>query len=82
LYDGTVPSGVRILESQVAFGTGDSEDEPHLRDDKARHCFYVEWATAGSLVDWRSAGHGPFRSLAEAETYVSKTSEGTVTWES
>jgi len=47
LYSGSLPTSVRILESGVAFGTGDFEDEPEDADDKPGLCFYVEWEPAG-----------------------------------
>ena len=80
LYGGTVPTGVRIVESPIAFGTGDYEDERADRDDRIVKCFYVEWAVAGTISDWRSVMHGPHESLAEAESYVAKQSNETVVW--
>jgi hypothetical protein len=81
LYGGTVPTGVRIVESPIAFGTGDYEDEPAERDDRNVKCFYVEWAVAGTVSEWHSVMHGPHESLAEAEAYVTKQSSETVVWQ-
>ncbi len=81
LYGDMVLTGVRIVESPIAFGTGDAEDPPEVRDDKPMRCFYVEWAVAGTGGDWRSAGHGPFYSLDDAESYVAAESNGTVKWQ-
>lgn len=80
LYNGTVPTGVRILESDTAFGTGDIEDQPDIRDDKRIKCFYVDWCTAGTS-DWRFVGFGPYESLTEAMAHVTKLTNGTVVWQ-
>ena len=67
--------------SSVNFAIPDYEDEPAERDDRNVKCFYVEWAVAGTVSEWRSAMHGPHESLAEAEAYVAKQSSETVVWQ-
>jgi hypothetical protein len=76
-YAGSVATRVRLLQSEVAFGTGDHEDEPEDADDRPGRCFYVEWEPAtggsgGSLT-------GPFETLQEAKAHV-HTTAGTVLW--
>lgn len=78
LYAGTVETAVRILQSNVAFGTGDYEDEPEEAHDRPGLCFYVDWAEAGGTTGGSYVG--PFSSLEEAEHYVAKASYGTVQW--
>jgi hypothetical protein len=77
LYDGTVPTKVRVLQSDVAFGTGDYEDEPEYAEDRPGRCFYIQWEPAGG----GSGGSitGPFSTLDEAKAHVQKTA-GSVQW--
>ena len=71
LYAGTIPAKVIVLQSEVAFGTGDYEDEPEGAEDRPGPCFYVEWepvggGPGGSIV-------GPFPTLDEAKAYVQQS---------
>jgi hypothetical protein len=77
LYSGSVPVAVRILRSDVAYGTGDHEDEPEDAADRRELCFYVEWEPAGG----GSGGSvtGPFTTEEEAKTHVDRTTHG-VRW--
>ncbi len=81
LFNDMIPSAVRICESEVAFGTGDYEDEPDVSEDRTTKCFYVDFCTAGSHDDWRSTGFGPFGTLEEAEAHVLELTKGTVVWQ-
>jgi hypothetical protein len=78
LYAGSVPTAVRMLESDVAFGSGDYEDEPEGAEDKPGLCFYVQWDPAGG----GSGGSvtGPFSSVDEAKAHVDRTAGG-VQWD-
>jgi hypothetical protein len=78
LYSGSIPTAVRILESPVAFGTGDYEHEPEDADDKPGLCFYVEWQPAGG-DDSGGSVTGPFATEEEAKAHVQLTAEG-VQW--
>lgn len=78
MYAGTVETAVRILQTQVAFGTGDYEDEPEGACDRPGLYFYVEWSEAGDTTGRSRVG--PFNSLEDAEEYVRKTSYRTVKW--
>jgi hypothetical protein len=78
LYSGSVSTAVRILESDVAFGTGDYEDEPADAEDKPGLCFYVEWERAGGGSSGGSVT-GPFATIDEAKKHVQQTATG-VRW--
>jgi hypothetical protein len=78
LYSGSVPTAVRVLESDVAFGTGDYEDEPEVAEDKPGVCFYVEWEPAGGGSSGGSVT-GPFATIDEAKTHIQQTATG-VRW--
>jgi hypothetical protein len=45
LYDGTVSCDVRIVRTDVRYGSGDHEDPPEVREDQPGPCFYVEWSS-------------------------------------
>jgi hypothetical protein len=79
LYAGMVPTRVRVVQSEVAFGSGDYEDEPEDANDRHGRCFYVEWGPAGG----GSGGSltGPFATVEEAKAHVQKTA-GSVSWSS
>jgi hypothetical protein len=77
LYADSVPTLVRILESDVAFGSGDYEDEPDVAEDKPGPCFYIEWDAAGG---GRGSITGPFASVDEAKAHVQWTANG-VRWD-
>lgn len=56
---------MRIVVSQNYCGSGDSEDEPEIRDDRDETTFAVEYQTlCPTAVVF--AGGGQFRSLPEA----------------
>lgn len=78
LYDGTVPTRVRICRSPTWFGSGDHEDPPEEREDRDAECFYVEWEPAGSGTG--GAGSGPFGTLLDAEEHVARASGNSVVW--
>ncbi len=71
LYAGSVPTRVRVLQSEVAFGTGDYEDEPEIAAHRSGRCFYVEWDPAGG----GSGGSvtGPFETIEQAKAHVRST---------
>ncbi len=77
-YAEDVSLSVRICESDIAYGTGDYEDSPEIRDDRQVRCFYIEYERAGSSGEY--TGGGTFFSIAEAEQDVAAHTNGTVTW--
>ena len=78
LYDGTAKSAVRIIETDIAYGSGDHEDLPEIRDDRSGEFFYVQWAPPGDDVFKGSSG--PFSTIQEAIVEVEKHTQGTVRW--
>jgi hypothetical protein len=77
LYSGSVPTAVRILESDAAFGTGD-QDEPEHAEDTPGLCFYVEWEPPGGGSSGGSVT-GPFPTIDEAKKHIQQTATG-VRW--
>lgn len=39
LYDGTVTCDVRIVRTEMRYGSGDHDDPPEIRDDQPEPCF-------------------------------------------
>ncbi len=79
LFGGTVLAHVTIRESDVAYGSGDYEDDPEIQNDMERACFYVRWYSPGDSIGVANSGSdfGPFDSLDAAVAYVA-ASEGVV----
>lgn len=76
MYADSVPTTVRILESDVAYGTGDYS-EPEDASDRHGLFFWVEWESScggpgGSVT-------GPFDSIADAKAHT-VLSAWTVRW--
>jgi hypothetical protein len=77
-YDG-VDRDVRIVVSPKYDGSGDSEDEPEIRDDRDETTFVVEYQTL-CPTEVVFAGGGQFRSLPEAIRSVETLLGGRVRW--
>jgi hypothetical protein len=69
LYADEALCHLRIVRSDVAFGTGDYEDEPEWRDDREVECYYVEY-TGGGTPDLFNNATGPFATIEDAARYV------------
>ncbi len=80
LYSGSVQCVVRVIESNVAFGTGAYEDEAELAEDRLERCFYVEWAPHDDPTGVSSTT-GPFSTLDDAQAHVQLASNATVSWD-
>ncbi|RUR69095.1 hypothetical protein EJP67_18730 [Variovorax guangxiensis] len=80
LYDGEIECDIRIVRSPVRFGTGDHEDEPHVRDDVEQVVFYVLYGSTTERGVFRS-GSGAYESLHEAMTQLAAAAIGpTLRW--
>lgn len=77
LYDGSVPTKVRVLQCDVAFEAGDYDDEPEDAEGRPGPGFYVQWEFAGGGAGGSLTG--PFPTLDEARSHVQK-SAGAVRW--
>lgn len=83
LYDGTVPTGVRIVRCPVRYGTGDWEDPPDIREDLAEPGFDVQWASATTPRDYGNFASARYSSLQEAVAHVetSAWAASTLKWD-
>lgn len=83
LYDGNVPTGVRIVSCPVRYGTGDWQDPLDIREDLAEPGFDVQWASATTPRDYGNFASAVFSSLQEAVAYVetSAWAASTLKWD-
>src|SRR4030095_1951228 len=75
LYDGTVTCDVRIVRTEMCYGSGDHEDPPEIRDDQPGPCFYVEWGSTTTRGDYIS-GVGGYATLSDAMHAVEQQVSG------
>ena len=80
LYDGTVPCDIRIFKHEKRYGTGDSFDEPEVRDDAGGEFYYIEF---GSTVERGKfvSGSWALSSLEAAVEEAERATNGTVAWQ-
>ena len=68
LYDKTLVCDVRVVRSEVCYGSGDHEDPPELAEDQSVPCFYVEYGSTTQRGGWLAAcsGGGGLRCPSDA----------------
>ena len=79
LYDGTVVCDVRIVRTEVRYGSGDYEDPPEEAEDQPGPWFYIEWGSTTKRGEY-PAGGGGYPTIAEAMMGAEKQ-VGTIRWE-
>lgn len=82
LYDQAVPYKVKIVRSQILYGTGDYEDPPEIREDQEVECFYIWYESPGATEAQKRFfnGGGEFIELDEAINQVQQATHGTIKW--
>lgn len=75
LYDGTVTCDVRIVRTEVRYGSGDHEDPPAVRDDLPEPWFYIEWGSTTARGEYK-AGGGGYSTLSDAMQTARKQVSG------
>lgn len=82
LYDGQVPTGVRVVHCNVRYGTGDWQDPPEIRNDVSGAGFDVQWASPTSPSTYSAHASAVFPTLADAIAYAEGTAwvAGTLKW--
>jgi hypothetical protein len=80
-YDGTIPCAIQIVERHIAYGSGDYEDPPEIRDDREGIFYYILYEAAGEREhgSFRSEA-GPFNNIQEALEHAKQATHGTVEW--
>ena len=66
LYDGTVPTGVRIVSCSIRYGSGDWEDPLEIQEDQTVPGFDVQWATPTTPHDFWKYPSAKFPTLQDA----------------
>jgi hypothetical protein len=80
LYDGHVPSEIRITRGGIMYGTGEPTDPPDIREDREVVSFNVWYESPPGSGEFPSGG-GQYELLAEAMAAVERMLPGPVTWE-
>lgn len=65
LYEGIVECDIRIVYSDIRYGSGDYEDPPKIANDIFRDTFYLEYGSTTQRGVYNASGGG-FPSLEEA----------------
>jgi len=52
-YDTTIKTGVAIQKMPIIYGSGDYEDPDDIQNDREIENYYIWFASAGSLVDFK-----------------------------
>jgi len=65
LYDGHVPTAVKIVRQPYRRGSGDHQDLPAIRDGSETPCFVAWWGSPGDPARFHSAS-GEHDTLVEA----------------
>jgi hypothetical protein len=77
LYDGTVLGDLRIVRTNVRFGSGDHLDEPEVREDQPGTWFDVQNTLAGERGQFKSGILG-FGTIEEALGWIEGKFAGVV----
>lgn len=75
LYDGTVTCNVRIVRTEMRYGSGDHADPPEIRDEQPGPGFYIEWGSTTTPGEYTS-GVGDYATLADAIRAVEQQVSG------
>ena len=79
LYDGTAESVVHIVKRNWAFGSGDYEDPPDVREDREGTFYYLKFFNP-ARPERHSSESGAYDSIRLAKEAAKKTCLGIV-WE-
>jgi hypothetical protein len=79
LYAGEAICSLRILKHGWYYGSGDSEDEESIREDREGEFYYVEYGSPTNPTEYKVGG-GCFNSLEEAMKSVQEATRNTVSW--
>jgi len=77
LYDGRISLAVRLFKGDTLWGTGDEEDLPEVRDDRATECYHLQFQVAG---DERFGSQRTFLALDDVERFGRKQLGNSLQW--
>src|SRR5882762_11738588 len=79
LFDGSVRCAVAIVRRDILYGTGDSEDPPHIADDQHVETFEILYESPGDPNRF-NAGGGQYRTLDEARAAAESACGPSLRW--
>ncbi len=65
IYSGQITCHIRIIKSDILYGSGDYEDPPEYCNDKEVECYYIEFESMIEKGNYNSR-HMGFLSLSQA----------------
>lgn len=83
LYDGTVPTGVRIVSCSVRYGSSDRADPPEIQGDQTVSGFDVQWASPTKPHDFWKYPSVVFLTLQDAIIHAEQAAwaSSTLKWD-
>ncbi|WP_297429973.1 hypothetical protein [Clostridium sp.] len=80
VYGGSVVCKLRIVKSDMMYGSGDYEDESELRDDKKVECYHIEYESMNEKGVFNSRSTG-FLTLSEAMKNAEEVTNPQISWD-
>jgi hypothetical protein len=82
VYAESVQCEIRIVRTNVRFGSGDADDPPEVSEDRVTESYYVQYGSTTQRGVF-TAGSGPFDSLPEALAGAARQlgAQRTIRWE-
>ncbi|WP_153064268.1 hypothetical protein [Acidovorax sp. ST3] len=82
LYDGTVPTGVRIVSCSIRYGSGDWKDPQEIQEDQKVPGFDVQWASPTTPRDFWEYQSAVFPTLQDAIAHAEQAAwaSSTLKW--
>ncbi|CAN7437973.1 hypothetical protein LJR066_002706 [Acidovorax sp. LjRoot66] len=72
MYDGHIPTGVRIVSCSIRYGSSDWQDPPDQHEDQSVPGFDVQWALPSKPHDYGNYASAVFPTLSDAVTHVER----------
>lgn len=72
MYDGHIPTGVRIVSCSIRYGSSDWQDPPDQHEDQSVPGFDVQWASPTKPHDYGNYASAVFPTLSDAVTHVER----------
>jgi hypothetical protein len=79
IYDESILCNVRIIKSNIFYGSGDYEDPPEIRDDEEIECFYIEFESMTQKGNFCSS-RGGYLTLSEAISEAERVTNQKINW--
>ena len=82
LYDGRVPTGVRIVSCSIRYGSGDCLDPSEVQEDPTVPGFDVQWASPTKPRDYGNYASAVFPTFLEAVAHAERAiwASATLRW--